>query len=476
MTAAAFDPNQPNTASTHSISRDEANKLLADLLTGLKVPTAANFSPISDAANRASASMATIGDIKPTITMAATTEEAIQQNAAKLVNFVTARSEVTEAIKRLSAALKPIADYQKVLDGDAANISAGHTAVSAAVKKFSESIAAAKDAGLISDGQATLITSQLGAIDQLVELAKGEVTKVITTPERTIDYSSVPNLRFTSDWGIVEREKNKQTVIAKCKRNDILEAKLERTGVLDYIKTEFREATSPEIEALKAEARATDGKLNDALEILDKTPKSLGEYLTKDGLLTGLWRGVKTFGSLGIFGYRSVAKDRALIRGSVEGLIEESERAEIAVNEATQKFVTKGLSADLTGMKWIVDNSKEEPAVDLGEALLRQVSIPDGRTITHVEDLAEELKRRGFDVEGEAMTLKKDDHTLSFIRRTDGSVYMEIDGERQKGFLWTDKVEAVVSAFEADPKSVVMEKEPEQQTMVVQAVEKRATA
>ena len=71
---------------------------------------------------------------------------------------------------------------------------------------------------------------------------------------------------------------------------------------------------------------------------------------------------------------------------------------------------------------------------------------------------------------------KKDDQTLSFTRRTDGSVYMELNGAKQNGFLWTDKVEAVVTAFEENPKSVAMEKEPDQQTMVVQAVEKRVTA
>jgi hypothetical protein len=128
-------------------------------------------------------------------------------------------------------------------------------------------------------------------------------------------------------------------------------------------------------------------------------------------------------------------------------------------------------------MKWLMDNKKPEKEVDSAEAFLREVSIPDRPNITHVDDLIENLKNiHGFLADGAAIKLKKDDQTLSFTRRTDGSVYMDMNGKRQDGFLWTDKVEAVVTAFEVDPTSVPMGNEPAQQPMVVQAVEKRVAA
>jgi hypothetical protein len=185
-----------------------------------------------------------------------------------------------------------------------------------------------------------------------------------------------------------------------------------------------------------------------------------------------------------------VANERSVVAAEVERLMEESKTLESEASEANAKVeaartkaienslrsVKEGLSSDLEGMKWRMDNTKPEKDVDPAEAFLREVSIPDRPNITHVDDLIENLKKiHGFLAAGAAIKLKKDDQTLSFTRRTDGSVYMKLNDKEQNGFLWTDKVEAVVAAFKANPNSVVMDKEPDQQTMVVQAVAKNGT-
>ena len=145
--------------------------------------------------------------------------------------------------------------------------------------------------------------------------------------------------------------------------------------------------------------------------------------------------------------------------------------------ESSMRSVKEGLSSDLKGMKWLMDNKKPEKDVDPAEDFLREVSIPAERQITHFDDLIEDLKKKGFAlVDAATIKLTKDGHTLTFTRRTDGSVKMKLNDEEQNGFLWTDKVDAVVSAFQADPKSVTLAKEDDMQTMVVQAVAKRVTA
>jgi hypothetical protein len=498
------EPFNAHSISTLDIQNSPATKdQLAELLSGLKVPTAVNFSPVDKASEAASNSMTEIAAIDPTMSMKADTPDSVRQNAAKALNFVNAREGLATAIKELGSALKPIADYQKVIPGDAGKITAGHKAVFSAMQKFTESIAAAQEAGLLTQEKKTEITPKLASVGDLVQLAKDLETVVAPPTEQKIDYSSVPNLTFTSlvgldpsaGWEFIERERNKKDILTKCKWEGELEGKLERTGVLGYINREFNEALSLTNEGLKdpTESTETQGKRTELAQKTDeltKFPTSFGDYLTKDGLLTGLWRGVQTIGSFGILGYSTVANERSVVEAEVKLLIAETQTLESVAAEANSKVATEranaiessmrsvkqGLSNDLEGMKWRMDNTKPEKDVDRAEVFLREVSIPAERRITHVEDLIEDLKTRGFVAEGEAIKLKKDDQTLSFTRRTDGSVYMELNGVKQNGFLWTDKVEAVVAAFEKDPKSVDMEKEPAQQPMVVQAVEKRVAA
>ena len=495
MTAVVVGPNF--SASTHEIETKSADAQLASFLKDLKVPTAVSLSSVADASNAATQSMKDIADTLPKISMRATTAQFIKQNAATAENFVKARDELVTAIEGLGSALKLIDAYQTVLPGDADKITAGHKAVSAAMDEFTKSITAAKEAGLITPHAESKITEKLASVGALVALAQGLDTVVAPPPEQKIDYSSVPNLTFTSGWEFIERERNKRTIVDKCMKNEVLEGKLERTGVLDYIKREFREASRPTNEGLKAQAGETETllknqsidtnkKLSEKTDELTKFPKSFGEYLTKDGLLTGLWRGVQTIGSFGILGYSTVANERSGVAAEVKRLIADSEKLELAAAQANAKVeadranaiesslrsVKQGLSSDLEGMKWLMDNKKPDDKVDPAEAFLREVSIPDERTITHVEDLIEDLEKKGFALVDKAIKLTKGGHTLTFTRRTDGSVYMELDG-KPKGFLWTDKVMDVVTAFEADPNNVVMAKEPDQQTMVVQAVAKQ---
>ena len=495
MTAVVVGPNF--SASTHEIDTKRADAQLASFLKDLKVPTAVSLSSVAAASQAASDSMKGIADILPKISIPTDTTESIEQNAATALNFVKARAELVTAIQGLGSALKPIADWQKVLPGDADKIAAGCEAVSRAMKKFTESITAAEQAELLTEKRATKINDSLNSVAELVKLAKGLEKVVVSAPEQKIDYSSVPNLTFTSGWEFIERERNKSDIKARCMKNQVLEGKLERTGVLDYINTEFKEASSLTNEGLKAQggetakdlgekAAKTLETLKDMTAKLEKFPKSFGEYLTKDGLLTGLWRGVQTIGSFGILGYSPVANQRSGVAAEVKRLIADSEKLELAAAQANAKVeadranaiesslrsVKQGLSSDLEGMKWLMDNKKPDDKVDPAEAFLREVSIPDERTITHVEDLIEDLEKKGFALVDKAIKLTKGGHTLTFTRRTDGSVYMELDG-KPKGFLWTDKVMDVVTAFEADPNNVVMAKEPDQQTMVVQAVAKQ---
>lgn len=502
MTALNANSSYNHSASTHDHQKNtDADAQLASLLKDLKVPTAVSLSSVAEASQAAMNSMEGIAKVLPKISIPTDTTESIEQNTATALNFVKARAELVKAIEGLGSALKPIADYQKVLPDDADKITAGHDAVSKAIDKFTTSITAAKEARLITPYAESRITEKLNSVYGLVNRAKGLETVVAPPTEQKIDYSSVPNLTFTSGWEFIERERNKQDILAKCKWEGELEGKLERTGVLDYINREFKEAPSLTNEGLKdpggetakdlgGNAAKTLEKLKEMTDELKKFPMSFGDYLTKDGLLTGLWRGVQTIGSFGILGYSTVANQRSGVAADVERLIAETQRLELAAAAANAKAATErdnaiagsmrsvkeGLSSDLKGMKWLMDNKKPEDKVDPAEAFLREVSIPAERRITHVEGLIEDLKTRGFVAEGEAIKLTKGEHTLSFTRRTDGSVYMELNGTRQNGFLWTDKVEAVVAAFEADPKSVAMEKEPDQQTMVVQAVEKRVAA
>ena len=495
MTAVVVGPNF--SASTHEIDTKRADAQLASLLKDLNVPTAVNLSSVAVASQAASTSMTEIAGIVPRMSMEAGTTQSVQKKAATVLNFVTAREGLATAIKELGSALKPIADYQKVLPDDADKITAGHKAVSAAMDEFTKSITAAKQAELLTENRETKINESLKSVTELVKLAKDLETVVAPPPEQKIDYSSVPNLTFTSGWEFIERERNKSDIKARCMKNQVLEGKLERTGVLDYINTEFKEASSLTNEGLKAQggetakdlgekAAKTLETLKDMTAKLEKFPKSFGEYLTKDGLLTGLWRGVQTIGSFGILGYSTVANQRSGVEADVERLIKDSKTLEEAAAEANAKVeadranaiesslrsVKQGLSSDLEGMKWLMDNKKPDDKVDPAEAFLREVSIPDERTITHVEDLIEDLEKKGFALVDKAIKLTKGGHTLTFTRRTDGSVYMELDG-KPKGFLWTDKVMDVVTAFEADPNNVVMAKEPDQQTMVVQAVAKQ---
>jgi hypothetical protein len=497
--------NDSAKVTAHSISTNDielaTKDQLAGLLSCLNVPTAVNFSPVDKASKAASNSMKEIAGIAPSMTV--DTAELVPQKLATVGNFVKAREGLATAINELSSALKPIADYQKVLPGDAGNIAAGCEAVSQAMKKFTESITAAEAAGLLTQDQKTEITTKITSVDNLVQLAKDLETVVAPPPEQKIDYSSVADLTFTSlvgldpsaGWEFIERERNKNDILTKCKWDGELAGKLERTGVLDYIRAELREASSPTNEGLKAPTESTETQdkqreLAQKTDALKKFPTSFGDYLTKDGLLTGLWRGVQTIGSFGILGYRTVANERSVVAAEVKRLMDESKTLESEAAEANDKVETartkaienslrsvkQGLSSDLEGMKWLMDNKKPEKDVDRAEAFLREVSIPAERQITHFDDLIEDLKKRNFVADGAAIKLTKDDKTLSFTRRTDGSVYMELNGEKQNGFLWTDKVEAVVAAFKENPNSVAMEKEPDQQTMVVQAVEKRVAA
>ena len=503
------EPFNAHSISTLDIQNSPATKdPLAELLSGLKVPTAVNFSPVDKASKAASTSMKEIADIDSEMLIKAGTPESVKQNAAKALNFVNAREELVSAIQGLSSALKPIADYQKVLRGDAGNIAAGCEAVSQAIKKFTDSITAAKAAGVLTSETESEITPKLASVGNLVMLAKELGTVVAPPTEQKINYSSVPDLTFTSlvgldpsaGWEFIERERNKNDILTKCKWEGELEGKLERTGVLDYINREFKEASSPTNKGLKDPTESTETQ-HKRTELAQKTveltkfPKSFGDYLTKDGLLTGLWRGVETIGSFGILGYSTVANERSVVEAEVKRLIKESETLELAAAEANSKVATEranaiessmrsvkeGLSSDFKGMKWLMDNKKPEKEVDSAEAFLREVSIPAERQITHFDDLIGDLKTKGFTLVDKAIKLTNGEHTLSFTRRTDGcrtdgSVKMKLNDKEQNGFLWTDKVEAVVAAFKADPNSVVMEKEPDQQTMVVQAVAKRVTA
>ena len=504
------NPISNHSASTHEIDTNSADAQLASLLKDLNVPTAVNLSSVAVASQAASTSMTEIAGIEPTVSIKADTPESVRQNAAKALNFVNAREGLATAIKELGSALTPIADYQKVLPDDADKITRGHKAVSSAMQKFTESIEAAQEAGLLGDKEASAIRGKLTSVGDLVALAKDLETVVAPPPEQKIDYSSVPDLTFTSlvgldpsaGWEFIERERNKKDILTKCKWKGELEGKLERTGVLDYINREFKEASSLTNEGLKAQggetakdlgekAAKTLETLKDMTAELEKFPKSFGEYLTKDGLLTGLWRGVQTIGSFGILGYSTVANQRSGVEADVERLIKDSKTLEEAAAEANVKVATdranaiessmrsvkEGLSSDLKGMKWLMDNKKPEKDVDPAEDFLREVSIPAERQITHFDDLIEDLKKKGFAlVDAATIKLTKDGHTLTFTRRTDGSVKMKLNDEEQNGFLWTDKVDAVVSAFQADPKSVTLAKEDDMQTMVVQAVAKRVTA